>query len=347
MDTILMAGFALIIIGGVMEGGYALALKYTPRWNWENIWGAGSLMAMILVPWPVAAMTIPGLIDVYQSSSATSIWVTLLFGAGWGAGGIFFGLGVNVVGLAMGLSLIMGMIAINGSVIPLMMEHPEQLTQTSGQVMMMGIAIMIFGLVVCALAGHRKDRALRGSQSASTDDTGIKPSFTTGLILCITSGILSPLVNFGLIYGNEVSEQAVKHGADPGYASNAIWALVFTSNYLVNIGYCVYLYKKNGSGSKFLQAGTGGYWAWATVMGVLWAGGVVLYGMGAFQLGDFGAYIGFPILLISSIVTGNILGLVTGEWKGSGTQPLRIMGGGVILLLLAIAVLGYANSLMA
>ena len=341
----LLAGFTLIILGGVMEGSFSLPLKYTPKWKWENIWGAGSLMALLLVPWPLAAATIPNLGDVYRSAPASSIWMALLFGAGWGVGGIFFGLALDAVGLSLGLSVMMGLIAINGSLIPLFLEHPEQFGQKSGLVMMCGVAVMLIGLVLCSLAGRQKERALRGSDSSASEALSNKPPFVIGLLFCVAGGVLSALVNFGLIFGTEVSARAIEQGADPAYASNAVWALVFTANYLVNVGYCAYLSLRNRTAKRFFERGTASYWLAAAMMGAVWAGGIVLYGMGAFQLGQFGAYVGFPIMLISSIVTGNVLGLLTGEWKGVGHGPLRIMGTGVGVLLLAIIILGYANGL--
>ena len=59
MPTNLGLGIMPVLIGGFTEGTYALAMKFTPRWKWEHIWGAGSLAALVLVPWPVAFLTIP------------------------------------------------------------------------------------------------------------------------------------------------------------------------------------------------------------------------------------------------------------------------------------------------
>ncbi len=341
-------GIVLIMLGGAMEGCYALPLKFTPKWKWENIWGARSLMALLVVPWPVAIATIPKLLEVYRASSYGSIIMALIFGAGWGIGGLFFGLGVNTVGISIGLSLIMGLIAINGSLLPLIMEHPEQFSQRSGVIVIAGILIMIGGLIVVGFAGQLRDRFLRATRGQAQQLESDKPvrAFKLGLLFCIVSGILSPMVNFALIYGKEIADQAVNHGTLAANASNALWGLVFTSNYLVNIGYCVYLGSRNRTMARFTAPGTGRHWVAATIMGVLWAGGVVLYGRGAFQIGRYGAYIGFPILLITSILTGNIGGVLTGEWKGAGTRAFRVMAAGVSTLVLAIAVFAYANTLM-
>lgn len=340
-----ITGILLILLGGIMEGAFALPLKLTPKWKWENIWGAGSLMALILIPWPVAVLTVPDLVEVYRSSSAQSILLALLFGAGWGAGGVFFGLGVNAVGLSVGLSLIFGLIAINGSLIPLLMEHPEQLVKSSGQLVLFGISLMILGLIVCAFAGKRKEEQQDQGKSPIQAVFPDKPKFTRGLFLCIAAGLFSALVNFGLIFGTEISEQAMKHGAHSANSSNAVWALVFTSNFIVNVGYCVFLIRRNGTGPLFNLNGTGWYWIAAAIMGIIWAGGIIVYGAGTVRLGHLGAYIGFPMMLIASILTGNVLGFVNGEWKQAGRNAMRLMAGGVALLIAAILMLGFANTL--
>ncbi|MEW5974185.1 MAG: L-rhamnose/proton symporter RhaT [Acidobacteriota bacterium] len=175
-----LTGMLLILVGGMMEGSFALPLKLTPKWNWENIWGAGSFMALLLVPWPLATLTIPHLSEVYRSSPAGSLWMALLFGAGWGVGGVFFGLAVNAVGLSIGLSLIFGLIAINGSLIPLVLEYPEQLVQKAGLMVLGGIAVMSCGLTVCALAGRRRDRELQ--MSLQQGNAGFARGFARGVI---------------------------------------------------------------------------------------------------------------------------------------------------------------------
>lgn len=341
-------GFLLIIVGGIMEGTFALSLKYTPKWEWENTWGAGSLMALLLVPWPLAFLTVPNLMEVYTSSPSGSLWAALLFGAGWGAGGIFFGLGVSAVGLSLGLSLIMGLIAVGGSIVPLMMEHPEQLTRPAGLVLMGGIATMILGLSIVAQAGRIKTSVIDSGARETTQDAPptVNTPFKVGLIFCVAAGLLSALVNFGLIYGARIADAAVQQGATSANANNAVWALVFTSNYLVNVLYCAYLTRRRRTFRKFSEEGTAPYWGTAIFMGLLWAGGIVVYGMGATRVGEFGAFLGFPMMLISSILAGNVAGILTGEWTGTPGRAKRIMTVGVIALVLAVFLLAYSNQLI-
>ncbi len=335
-------GFLLIIVGGIMEGAFSLPLKLTPRWSWENIWGAGALFALFAVPWPLAFMTVPGLADVYREASTISLVLPLIFGLSWGVGGIFFGKGLAALGLSVGGSLIQGIVAIGGSVIPLLMKNPAAFLKPAGLVMIGGIALMVVGLVVCAKAGNLKS-VPAGDASASGGAPRVP--FKTGLMYCILSGCFSALVNFALIFGTGISKVAEAHGALPSEAPNAVWALVFTANFTVNVVYCLALLKRNGTFPKFVAKGTARYWAGVLFLGLLWPGGIVVYGMGTTRIGQLGAYMGFPVMLIVCILTGNVLGLISGEWKGAGKKPRRIMAAGVAVLVLAIAILGLSGKL--
>ena len=343
-SNLFIVGFLLMLSGGIFEGIFSFPLKYTSKWRWENIWGAGSLMALILVPWPLALLTIPDLREVYTSVPVSIIVLALLFGAGWGTGGIFFGKGLDAIGFSIGLALIMGLVAVGGSVIPLAMNQPEAFFELSGLVLLAGILVMIAGLYISARAGLLKDRDQQASKEVSTGGLQQVP-FRKGLIFCIIAGLLSSLVNFGFIYGSSLSEAAINRGAHPANTENAVLALVFTSNFLVNTGYCIYLLFKNKTFNQFTLKGTGKYWIMAVFMGILWPGGIVVYGMGITMIGDLGAYLGFPVLMIVSIIAGNIFGILTGEWKGVTAMPKRIMAMGITVLVVAILVLGLSMNL--
>jgi hypothetical protein len=44
------------------------------------------------------------------------------------------------------------------------------------------------------------------------------------------------------------------------------------------------------------------------------------------------------------VITAMIWGVATGEWKGAGASPLRVMYGGLAVLVLSIVVLSLAKS---
>jgi L-rhamnose-H+ transport protein len=330
-----LTSLLLIALGGLMEGLFALPMRFAPRWSWENFWGAGSLMALILVPWPLALLTVPHLRSVYAAADSQSLLLAAVFGAGWGCGGIFFGLGVAYLGLSLGTSLIMGLIAIGGSVVPLLLAHNAQISIQGGVGLLGGIVLMVIGLAICARAGNLKRR--------KPEDRFHPRQFGVGLMYCLAAGVLSALINFALVFGAPIAQPAIASGVDPATANNAVWAIVFTVNYLVNIGYCLFRAARRGTLRKFRTESTPRYWALALVMGMLWAGGIVAYGRGASLEGPLGPVFGFPIMLIISILTGNAAGAVCGEWKDQPVAAKTAMRWGICVMVLAVMTLGYAN----
>lgn len=318
-----------------MEGLFALPMRFAPRWSWENFWGAGSLMALLLVPWPLAFLTVPHLGSVYVSADPLSLFLAVVFGAGWGCGGIFFGLGVKYLGLSLGTSIIMGLIAIGGSVVPLLLEHNAQISMQNGAGLLAGIGLMVIGLTICAHAGNLKHR--------EPEEQTRPKQFGLGLMYCLAAGVLSALVNFALVFGAPIAKPAIASGVDPATANNAVWAIVFTVNYLVNIGYCLFRAARRGSLGKFRTDSTARYWALAIVMGMLWAGGIVAYGRGASLEGPLGPVFGFPIMLVTSILTGNAAGAVCGEWRNQPAAAKTAMRWAISVMVIAVLTLGYVN----
>jgi L-rhamnose-H+ transport protein len=220
----------------------------------------------------------------------------------------------------------------------LILLHKDQLSSRAGEILIIGIATMVIGLVVCARAGSLKTGNI-GAEKAKSSLSG----YGIGLIYCIAAGFLSALVNFALIFGAPIAKPAVVQGLDPGTANNAVWALVFTSGYLVNAVYCVLKSYRERTFGKFFAQPTRRYWWWALMMGILWAGGIVVYGRGASFEGTLGPVFGFPIMLIISILTGNAAGAVSGEWRNSPASAKSTMAVGVGVMVLAIVILGYAD----
>jgi hypothetical protein len=62
-------------------------------------------------------------------------------------------------------------------------------------------------------------------------------------------------------------------------------------------------------------------------------------------MGHLGAYVGWPLQLIFAIGASTAAGIALGEWRGAGPRAIRIMSLSLALLLIAAALLGWANRL--
>lgn len=71
-------------------------------------------------------------------------------------------------------------------------------------------------------------------------------------------------------------------------------------------------------------------------MGLLWAGSIIIYGMGAANLGRLGASIGWAAFNATGIFCANVLGVATHEWKGVGRKGRLVMVSGLAVLLIGI-----------
>ena len=222
------------------------------------------MIALVLVPWPLVLATVPDVAGIYSKVSPGVLVAVLLSGVGWGLGGIFWGRAIGALGMALGVSLLMGLINVFGSVAPLAIFEPAKLATRGGLTLIAAVAIMIGGVVVIALAGN-------------------------ALIMMVKRGTLRTLL-------------------------------------------------ANGSAS---------YWAAALFMGLAWPGGIIIYGIGASSMGAYGAYAGFPMMILSSILAGNLAGAAGGEWSGTKRGSRMTMLAGVLIMFAAFGLLGFANSLLA
>jgi len=348
MTEQLMLGLALVVLAGALEGLFSLGVTRTPKWKWENSWGLGSFIALVVVPWPLALLTVPNLAAVYGEIPTSRLLLTFLFGVGWGLGGIFWGKAIAAVGMALGVSLLMGLINVFGSLVPLALFQRDKVATAGGLTLIGAVAVMVVGILFIARAGKIKERDLTTDSSTSDASRPAKSAtpFSVGLLFCVLSGALSALVNFGFIFGADIAATAEKAGASVWAKGFAIWALVFTGNYLVNFLYAAGLMVRNKSFAQIAQ-GDGRHWFWVAFMGIAWPAGIAIYGVAAYLLGDYGAYVGFPMMLVCSILFGNLAGALTGEWRGTSRQAKTNMALGVATLILALAVMGLSNHLLA
>ncbi|HLJ89958.1 MAG TPA: L-rhamnose/proton symporter RhaT, partial [Candidatus Angelobacter sp.] len=99
----------LVLIGGAMEGSFALPMQRTQRWAWENVWLIYSVVGLIVIPWIAAWITVPHLFLVYHQVAGRTLFMAALFGFGWGIANVLFGLALPLVGMAITFAVIVGM----------------------------------------------------------------------------------------------------------------------------------------------------------------------------------------------------------------------------------------------
>jgi len=325
-----VCGIAVLIVAGVTNASFTIPMRYARKWAWENTWFAWTVFALVVLPLAAALVTIPNLSMVYRSASPDIILEVCGFGAGWGVAQVFFGLAVDMIGVTLAFSIVLGTSAAVGSLIPMVSLHRESLNSRAGYEVLGSIALILLGVTLCAAAGRMRERS--NAQSTSS-----QMRTSRGLLLAVLCGLCASFMNFGVAFGTPLIKIARSFGANESSEINVIWLPLLLAGAVPNVVYCAWLMKRNRSGSNYRMGSS--HWALAALMAVLWFGSTLLYGLATSQLGTWGPILGWPLFMSLIVISATMLGIFTGEWKDGGALPIRIQWTGVTVLVLAIFIL--------
>jgi len=329
-------GLLMILLAGAMNGSFAVPMKLTQRWAWENTWLMWTIYGLFVFPPVLTFMTIPDIGAVYRQAGLGAIAAVTACGAGWGISVIFIGLAVEAVGVAVSFSIMLGLSAALGSLVPLIFLHSDKIATPAGMTVLAGLALVLIGVTICAVAGKQRETALGAGAPG-------KPSIGKGLTFCVLGGIGSGLVNLGLVFGEPILKAAQDQGASRIWSPNAAWLPLMLAGGVPSLIYCSYLIRKNHNLDRFRAPGTSFYWFITGLMAFLWFGSTILYGAAATNLGQLGTVLGWPLFMSVIVITAAAWGMITGEWRGSGNKPRILMASGVTVLVVAIFVLSFAG----
>lgn len=332
-----MSALFLIILAGLMMGGFVVPMKAMPHWEFENTWLLFCFLGLVVLPTLVAVLTVPHLGQVLLTSPTRSLVLVALCGLGWGCGSALFGLGVRELGMGLAYSIVAGLSSSLGSIIPWLSAHGQPMSYSL--LLWLGVLVMLGGLAICSMAGRERAKRL----DTATREIRNQRKLYVGLAICVSSGILCCLQNLGLAYGSEISRQAEALGASVKDAPNLLWLIIMNCGFVVTVLYYGHLLWRKQSWVKY-RTKTFQYFCLALLMALLWEGSLVGYGAGANELGHLGPSVGWPILLSISIATSNLLGAATGEWRGAGRKAAGTMILGIGVLLIAVLILGWAST---
>jgi L-rhamnose-H+ transport protein len=210
---------------------------------------------------------------------------------------------------------------------------------------MAGVAAGTLGIALCGLAGRSKELDLRDAQGGQGEFSWIK-----GLLLSILAGVLSAVYNIALEVAQPVANVAAAHGAGQ-WKGNVAYLFANTGAFLTALVYSLYLARRNrslgqlvGLGSDAPRGSLGLNYVLAMLTGTLWYGQFFFYNLGHVRMGNY-AFTSWAIHMTMLVLFSNVLGVLFREWKGCRPRTQLAIGVGLAVLITAIALMTYGNSL--
>jgi L-rhamnose-H+ transport protein len=333
MTANLWLGLLLTMAAGLLSGNCMLPMKFARRWPWENTWLVFSIVSLLILPWALALALLDHVGGVYAALPASAFAAPLCFGAGWGIAQVLFGLSITRLGMALGYAIIVGLGALLGTLVPLFIRNREVIATGRGTLILSGVAIMVLGIAVSACAGKAREGA--GVRAAGG-------GYAAALAVAVLCGLLAPMLNYAFAFGQGIAKEAVRQGASPQAAGYAVWPIALLGGLIPNAAYSFWLLSRNGTWKRFRGVWRPDVW-FGCLMGVLWMGAFAIYGVSSVYLGALGTSVGWALFQIFMIMTANLSGVMTGEWKDAPPAAKRGLWVGLALLAIATAVIAVGN----
>jgi L-rhamnose-H+ transport protein len=346
----LVEGFVLIATAGTSTGLSMMPIKWARHWHWENFWLLYALVSLLIVPGMLASLACPHLWTVYASIPFETFLKPLLFGVLWGFAYLGAGLCVHRLGFAMQGAVIGGIATAAGTLVPLILQHAGLVFRTGGILILIGTSITLAGVALCGWAGYHRERLNAGrgrrvgfssQETAMSQAEPTRRSYFLMTLVAVTSGLLAAFMNLALAYGGDIIDRVREMGAASQWAPFAVWPVAFLGGSLVNLTYVAVLLTRNKTWSNF---GGGPREALNPILSAcLWSGGISLYSSATTYLGVLGVSTGFGLFFVVLMLSGQLVGVVTGEWRLVPANIYCRFAAGVGLLFLAVITFGTAN----
>ena len=346
-------------LGGLSSASFYVPYKRIKLWSWEIFWLTGGIFSWILAPWIGAFIGSKDLINVLASTPSHTLLICYLCGAGWGLGGLTFGLTMRYLGLSLGMAAALGLTTVIGTVGPPIFQGTlgELIAKPGSAYTFIGIAVVVVGIIIVAMAGNAKEKQLANvAGDASAPDRG-EFDLKKGFLIAVFSGVMSSFFAFGLAAGDPIREATAAAGTGPLWVGLPVLCVVLAGGFTTNFLWCLYLILKNKSagewGGKLSVAHVGqgkapllANYLLAALGGTLWYFQFFFYTMGESQMGKFG-FSSWTLHMASIILFSTLWGFALKEWKGTANKTRFMVWLGIGILIISTVIIGIGNMVAA
>ncbi len=338
-----LVGSLIFALGGLAGAVFAVPFRKIKNVQYESYWLFYALAGLLVFPLILGLATCPACFKVIGGAKPAVLAQCIGFGALWGLGGLTWGLMIRYLGIGLGLAIGCGLCSATGTLIPpIVTGQAGTLVATAGaKIVLGGVLGSLLGIALVGLAGKFKEGELTEEQKKAAV---AEFDFKKGMLVALFSGIASAGMNFGLQSGGALEAAAKEAGTPAAWCGMPVLMVVLWGGLIVNVAWCLWQNKKNGSFGDYGKMFGGNFAAivLAGLAGVIWACQFACQKVGEPQMGDL-KYIGFAVVMGSSIFFSSLLGLLMGEWKGTGAKTKGCLALGILVLLVSFCVISYGS----
>ena len=328
----LIIGLLIIAIGAFCQSSSYVPINKIKDWSWESYWIVQGVFAWLVFPLIGALLSVSGTGGTFGdllamiNSNPKAAWMTILFGALWGVGGLTFGLSMRYLGVALGQSIALGTCSGLGAILgPVFTGHASDLTSA----VIIGVVVTLIGIAIIGIAGGMKSAALPEEEKKKA----VKDfNFGKGIFVALLAGFMSACFNIGLSFGEGLFLQGTK----PIFQTLPATMLVTFGGFLTNAVYCFYQNQKNQTWGDYKKKGVwGNNLLFCLLAGALWYSqffGLSL-GKSFFEPGSSMMTLAFCILMAFNVIFSNVWGIILKEWKGCSTKTIAVLVVGLVVLI--------------
>ena len=334
----IVLGLLIIAIGSFCQSSSYVPIKKVRDWSWESFWLVQGVFAWLVFPFLGALLAVPAghsLCELFTADNSFRIWMTILFGALWGVGGLTFGLSMRYLGVALGQSISLGTCAGLGTILgPVMLNifFPEghYLAQLTAAVII-GVVVTLVGICIIGIAGGMKSK----SMSEEEKKEAVKDfNFPKGIAIALLAGVMSGCFNVGLEFGSTITFAA----SAEIYRTLPATCLVTLGGFVTNAVYCLY---QNSRNRTFGDYGKVSLYAnnilFCCLAGALWYSQFFGLSLGKGYLAGSPTLLTFSwcILMALNVTFSNVWGIILNEWKGTTSATRAVLLIGIVVLIVS------------
>lgn len=323
-------GLLIFSFAGVINGSFALPSKKLTHWPYQRIWLNYSIWSFFIFPVLFISLLAPVAWKIYWHAPAHLLTIIFIGGLLFGLGQICFARALHLIGLSLGFFINISIGTALGSCIPLILFHTRDITTPAGIITLIGVAVIIIGIFLSYIAGIKRDQ----HNIAQTPNTYL------GILLAAIAGVFSAGQNITFSYTASLQQQALQAHVSHLAAANIIWPLFLLATFLPYAGYMLYLHTQNKTTTTHFRSIR--YYGATMIMGACWFFSLILYSAGSLKIGALGPVIGWPLFMVSIILSSALWGWRSGEWNHASSTSKRIAKISIGTLIIAIIILGYA-----